>query len=161
MKKNNKIILITLPIVLITIDQIIKMWICSFLYNDSIPFINGILNISYVQNKGGAYGIGSNNIYMFILINVIVIGILIKILITKSEEISTTIKYSLILVLSGGIGNLIDRIFRGFVVDYIDFTPIIKFPIFNFADICIVIGIIIIAITIVKNGKNKQEMEKQ
>lgn len=161
MKKNNKIILITLPIVLIAIDQIIKMWICRFLYSDSIPFINGILNISYVQNTGGAYGIGSNNIYMFILINIIVIGILLKILITKNEEISTTIRYSLILVLSGGIGNLIDRIFRGFVVDYIDFTPIIKFPIFNFADICIVIGIIIIAITIVKNGKNKQEMEKQ
>ncbi len=55
------------------------------------------------------------------------------------------------LILAGGIGNLIDRIFRGFVVDYIDISPLIKYPVFNIADVCIVIGCIAIAINLVVN----------
>jgi len=64
----------------------------------------------------------------------------------KKNQISTYGLIGLGLILAGGIGNLFDRVFRGFVVDYIDFTPLIKYPIFNLADVCVVVGCIIVGI---------------
>ena len=153
MKKINvKIVLIVIIILfLIVIDQLIKYNVFNNLYNSSLSIINGFLNFTYVENTGGAFGIGSNNIVFFIIITVIVIGILIKLLLLKKEEINMSIIISFSLVIAGGIGNLIDRIFRGFVIDYIDISPLIKYPVFNFADICIVFGIIILGISLIRN----------
>ena len=142
MKKeiNKKIILILLGIlVLIGIDQLIKGLIIKHLYNSSMTTINGILKFTYVENTGGAFGIGSNSLITFILTNIIVIGIILMLLIKKKDEMNLVSIISASMIISGGIGNLIDRIFRGHVVDYIDISPIIKYPVFNFADICIVI----------------------
>ena len=118
-------------------------------YNSSVVVLNGILNLTYVENTGGAFGIGNDSTIMFILVTFIVMAIIIKFILSKKDQISTSILIALGLILSGGIGNLIDRIFRGFVVDYIDFNPLIKYPIFNLADICVVIGCLIIGIFII------------
>ena len=152
-KKFNIKILITVIIIfiLVALDQLIKYCIIKNIYNSSITVINGFLNLTYVENTGGAFGIGSNNIVFFILISITVIGILIKLLLSKKEELNNMIIISFSLIISGGIGNLIDRFFRGFVIDYIDISPLIKYPVFNFADICIVIGIIILIIDLIKN----------
>ena len=88
---------------------------------------------------------------MFIIVNAIIITLITKFILSKKNDISTYVLIGLGLILSGGIGNLIDRVFRGFVVDYIDFNQLIKFPVFNFADICVVIGCIIIGIDLVYN----------
>ena len=61
------------------------------------------------------------------------------------------------LILAGGITNLIDRLFRGFVIDYIDVNELFYYPVFNIADICIIIGILILVITIVIKTLQKQE----
>ena len=61
------------------------------------------------------------------------------------------------LVLAGGIGNLIDRIFRGYVIDYFDITQLFNYPVFNFADICIVLGVVILFVTILINTVKSQE----
>ena len=120
-------------------DQIIKVMIVSKIYNSSITIINGILNLTYVENTGGAFGIGSNSTVMFVIVNIIVITLITKFIISKKDEINYWTLISLTLIISGGIGNLIDRLFRGFVIDYIDINPLIKYPMFNIADICVVV----------------------
>lgn len=148
--KNKKIIyLISVIIGIIIIDQIIKFAIEKRLYNSSINIINGILSFTYIENTGGAYGIGNNNILTFIVINIIIITLIGKFILSKKNDISTNILFSLGLIVAGGIGNLIDRVFRGFVIDYIDFNPLIKYPVFNLSDICVVIGCIIIGTNII------------
>lgn len=145
--KNKKIILVVLlTIFLIIIDQLVKFIIVNNLYNSTITVLNEVLNLTYVENTGGAFGIGSNNTIMFVIVNIIIITIIIKFILSKKDDVSTSILMSLALILTGGIGNLIDRVFRGYVIDYIDINPLIKYPMFNIADICVVVGSIIIVI---------------
>ncbi len=159
-KENRKlIILIVMIICLIVIDQIVKSVVVKNIYNTSITILEGILNLTYVENTGGAYGIGNDSTLMFIIVNVIVITLIGKFIISKKDDISTYILVSLGLISAGGIGNLIDRLFRGFVVDYIDFNPLIKYPIFNIADICVVLGCISIGISIIRGMiKDRKKM---
>lgn len=148
--KNKRIILISLfTIFLVIIDQLVKFIIASKLYNSTITIFKGILNLTYVQNTGGAFGIGSSSTIMFVILNVIIITIIMKFILSKKGDISISILISLILILAGGIGNLIDRIFRGYVIDYIDINPLIKYPMFNIADICVVLGCMIIFILVI------------
>ena len=77
--KNKKILLIIFIILIsICIDQIVKQIVIKNVFNSSIQIIKGVLNFTYVENTGGAYGIGSNNILIFIIINIIILGILMK-----------------------------------------------------------------------------------
>lgn len=138
-------------ICLVSIDQLVKFTIIKNIYNSELTIINGILNLTYVENTGGAFGIGNDSTIMFVIVNIIVIGLITKFIISKKNETPTYILIGLGLILTGGIGNLIDRIFRGFVIDYIDFSPLIKYPVFNIADIYVVIGCIIIAINLISN----------
>ncbi len=151
-KENKKLILLSIMIILIVIiDQITKYVIAKNLYNSSIPIINGLLNFTYVENKGSAFGIGSNSTIMFIVVNIIIIALITKFIISKKDDISICVLISLGLIIAGGIGNLIDKIFKGFVIDYIDISPLIKYPVFNIADICIVLGCIAVVINIIIN----------
>lgn len=148
--KNKKIIyLISLITSNIILDQIIKFVIVKKIYNSSINIIKGMLNFTYIENTGGAYGIGNDSTFVFIITNIIVITLIGKFILSKKNDISTNIQFSLGLIVAGGIGNLIDRVFRGFVIDYIDFSPLIKYPVFNLADICVVVGCIVIGINII------------
>ena len=149
-ENNKRIIFIILGILLMVgIDQLFKILVINNLYNSSINVINGVLSLTYVENTGGAFGIGSNRLIVFIFVNIIVIGIILKLLISKKDELKVISIVSASMIIAGGIGNLIDRIFRGHVVDYIDISPLIKYPVFNYADICIVLGMIILAINII------------
>lgn len=121
------------------------------LYNSSIVIFDGILNLTYVENTGGAYGIGSNSIIMFIIVNIIVITLLTKFISSKKDEINIVILISISLIIAGGLGNLIDRIFRGYVIDYIDINPLFKYPVFNIADICVVLGCTVVVTNLIIN----------
>ncbi len=154
-KKNNFLMIIA--IILVLMDQIIKIVISTKLYNSTIMLIPHVLNLTYVQNTGAAFGIGSNSTSMFIAVNIVVIGLITYFIFSKKEEISNPILIALYLIIAGGISNLIDRIVRGFVIDYIDISPLIKYPVFNLADVFIVIGCIIIAIYIIKDNIVKKK----
>ena len=148
--KNKKILLIIFIILIsICIDQIVKQVIIKNILNSSIEVIKGVLNFTYVENTGGAYGIGSNNILIFIIINIIILGILMKFAISKREEIDTISLIAISLIIAGGMGNLVDRVARGYVVDFIDINPTLKYPVFNIADIFVVTGCIVIAIELI------------
>ena len=154
-KKINFLMIIT--IIAILLDQLIKIIIKSKIFNSSIILIPHVLNLTYVQNTGAAFGIGSNSTSMFVAVNVVIIGLITYFIFSKREELSKLILIALHLVLAGGIGNLIDRIARGFVIDYIDISPLIKYPVFNLADIFVVVGCLIVVISLVKDTVIKKK----
>ena len=128
-------------IVIIVLDQITKM----LLIDKYITLIPNILNFTYTKNYGMAFGMGSGKIIVFI--NIIFILAIILYLIINRKKIHEFMPY--FIILGGAIGNLFDRIFRGYVIDYID-VNLFNFPNFNIADICITLGIIYLIYTIVK-----------
>jgi len=91
----------------------------------------------------GHLAYGENSKFIIIGLNIILISALIYYLIKKSSTFSI-INFAISMIIGGGISNLIDRIFRGSVIDYIDINYWIKYPVFNIADIFIVIGVIIV-----------------
>lgn len=154
-KKINFLIIITITAILL--DQVIKIIMKSKLFNSSILVIPYILKLTYVQNTGAAFGIGNNSTSMFVAVNIVIIGLITYFIFSKKDEINRPILSALHLIVAGGISNLIDRITRGFVVDYIDISPLIKYPVFNLADIFIVVGCIIIAISLIKDAIVKKK----
>lgn len=153
---KKKIILAMVSILIIMLDQISKL----IMIDKNINILPQVLSFSYTQNTGVAFGLISNNIIFVIIFNIVILGIIIKFLKENNESIDYTVLVSLILILSGGIGNLIDRILRGYVVDFIKFD-FINFPIFNVADISITLGIFILVIVIVKQmilNKNEKQI---
>lgn len=103
-----------ITIIAILLDQLIKIIIKSKIFNSSIILITHVLNLTYVQNTGAAFGIGNNSTSMFVAVNVVIIGLINTLYIFKKEELSKLILIALHLVLAGGIGNLMHRIVRGF-----------------------------------------------
>ena len=154
-KKINFLIIITITAILL--DQVIKIIMKSKLFNSSILVIPYILKLTYVQNTGAAFGIGNNSTSMFVAVNIVIIGLITYFIFSKKDEINRPILSALHLIVAGGISNLIDRITRGFVIDYIDISPLIKYPVFNLADIFIVVGCIIIAISLIKDAIVKKK----
>jgi len=139
-----------IAIIIVLIDQIIKFFIETKLFGKSVEIINNIFSLTYLRNNGAAWGIFSENNFILIIITpILILGVmyyLYKISNEKSEKIIGA------MVVGGAVGNYIDRLFRGYVVDYIDFKI---WPVFNFADICIVLGCIIFIINlIVKEKRN-------
>ena len=135
-----------LSLLVIFIDQLVKIIISSNMkLYESINIFNNI-NITYVQNKGAAFSILNGNVLLLIIISFIILYYLYLYILKekKYENIS-------ILLIGGIISNLSDRIFRGYVIDFIDIKIFnYNFPIFNIADICIVLGTIFLIIKILK-----------
>ena len=143
-----KKIYIILGILLIILDQLVKF----LLFNKNIIVISNCLSLTYIENTGIAFSYIQNNVSVIIILNIIIlIGIIIFIIIQRAKIKNLTFLL-LILILSGGISNLIDRIFKGYVVDYIN-IEFLNFPIFNIADISIVIGIILLIFCVYRNTK--------
>ncbi len=158
-KVLKKIFIIVL--ILLLIDQITKF----VFINKDIALIPGVLKFHTVQNRGGAFGIGQNSTFSFIVVNIIVLGIIIKFINMQANQIDKKTGFAISMVLAGGFSNLIDRIFKGFVVDFIDVSELINFPNFNFADVFIVLGWILLALFFamyannVRIGKIKKEKD--
>ncbi len=137
------------------LDQIIKLIIISLLdFGQSIKVIDNFFSISLLGNTGGAFSIFNQHTFFLTMISFITIYILYRWFI-KNKEINkiNTIIYG---ILFGGIcGNLFDRIFRGYVIDYLDFNIFgYNYPVFNLADICIVLSVLLIIILMYKGDKN-------
>jgi len=155
-KKYFPLIIIFLIIVLI--DQITKFYIASnFELYQSVEIIRGFFNITYIRNSGVAFGMFSNLKGSFIQIVFIAIYIIaiISILILYRETHGYS-HIALSLIFSGAIGNLIDRIFRGEVVDFMDFHwQNYHWPAFNVADSCITVGVGLLMISIIISNEQR------
>ena len=100
---------------------------------------------------------GKNKQIIIVILNIVIIYFLLKFLIKNHKNIPQLVKIALIMIISGGLSNLIDRIFRGYVVDYIDITKIFDYPVFNIADISVVIGGVLLVGYIIAKTIKKQE----
>ncbi|MCD8328508.1 MAG: signal peptidase II [Ruminococcus sp.] len=143
---------VVLLVVLIAIDQITKALVNTYLSVGEIGYSFSIGNfdvfsITHVRNSGAAWSILEGKTYF--LIAVAFAAIIIAFYFIFRGKIKSSVGIiSLIMIISGGIGNLIDRIRLGEVIDFIK-TDFITFPVFNFADICVVIGAIIFCLWVI------------
>lgn len=140
-------------VLLIGIDQLIKNWALTQLkHKGSITIIENIFNLTYVENRGAAFGMFQNNQIVFIV--VAITASIVGLYVLHSKKINSQIcKISIILIIAGALGNLIDRIRLDFVVDYFDFVFIWKY-VFNLADCFIVVGTILLCLYIIISDKD-------
>lgn len=130
--------------VLVIIDQIIKYFISAYLQPvGSVSVIDNIFSLTYVENKGVAFGMFSDMRWIFVALTSILLVIIIFYMFKKRPK-GKFFYVCAALIIGGGIGNLIDRIFYGYVIDYLSlsFFP----PVCNFADYCITAGTIMLVI---------------
>ena len=148
-------------VLLVAIDQVTKALVASYLSVGDIGFSFSIgsfdvFSITHVRNRGAAWSILEGKTYLLIAIAVIAIVIAFY-FIFKGKIKSPVGIISLIMIISGGIGNLIDRVRIKEVIDFIK-LDFISFPIFNFADICVVIGALVFCLWIILSDiKTKRE----
>lgn len=139
-----------IAISLVVVDQLIKVWASASLAGaPAIEIIPGFFQLNYVQNFGAAFGILQNQRLIFLALTLPFLGAVIYAM--KRYKFRKPFAILIMILTGGALGNLIDRMFRGFVVDYLDviFGNFYDFPVFNFADICIVVSTILIAFWVI------------
>ncbi len=148
--KNKHLAIFSLALAIILIDQIAKFSIkINFKLNESIPIIKNIFHLTYIHNFGAGFGIFQHQKWFLIFISILVIGVIFYYFgRIKDKEILLQVLVGFIL--GGTIGNLIDRAFYGYVIDFLDFRI---WPVFNFADSFVTIGVIGLIIYFWKNDK--------
>lgn len=138
------VIIIGISVIIAAIDQIIKYFIYNELSpNRKITVIDNLFSLVYTENRGVAFGMFQNMQWLFAIITLVIMIFLLYLYISGKMK-GKLFSAAVVLVVGGGLGNMIDRIFRGFVIDYLSlsFFP----PICNFADYCITIGAVLFVI---------------
>ena len=146
MSKKN-IFVLSAALIIVLLDQLTKFLTKqNFQLNESIPIINNIFHLTYITNTGSAFGLFKGFNILFILFSIVVIIIIFYYLkmIKNNEKI---LQYSAGLLLGGTVGNLIDRLSHGAVIDFIDFRI---WPVFNVADSAVTIGVILLIVLLWK-----------
>lgn len=163
-------------VLILVLDQIVKsVTVANIALGDKVDFIPWVLGFSYVQNLGGGFGFMSDNHVFLMVVRVIAMAAIIVYCVVKKPK-DKLLVWSLFLVMTGGLGNLIDNIFRagGKVVDTFDFTLFDRlreiypdvglfrydFPVFNVADCCICVGagllVLYLIVSTVRETKGKK-----
>ena len=147
-----------LLLIYVLLDQLTKLLIIKKVPYHSFIKLNEYFSIINVENTGIAFSMFQNNNIFFIVLISLVLMYIIFFIIKNNKEFTKLQINCFLLILSGGIGNLIDRIFRGAVVDFIDigYKEIYRWPAFNVADSCVCVGIILFIISILFSDKNKK-----
>ncbi len=135
------------------LDQLTKFTLRqNFIPHQSIPLIKGVFHLTLVYNRGAAFGMFKNQTFLFIVVSLFALIFIYFDLKNKKSE-SKIYTVALSLIAAGALGNLIDRIFLGYVVDFLDFRI---WPVFNLADSAITIGAILLGFSILKEEKGKK-----
>ncbi len=159
----KKVATALIMIILILGDQIFKILTLKYLKPlGSVNLIKGFLRLNYVENTGAAFGMFKNNTAVLSVFTGIVILVCLYFIFLKPLD-NRVYNVCLVMIVAGGIGNLIDRVFRSFVIDYIE-ALFVDFPVFNFADILVTCGSFILAFYLiyetVKEKKNVKSGEE-
>ena len=149
-----------IALLVIALDQLTKWMIVKKMeYGESIEIIENLLYITSHRNRGAAWGILQGQMWFFYLITVVVV-IAIVYYIQKMAKTSRLLGTSLALMLGGAIGNLIDRVFRQEVVDFVHtYIFSYSFPVFNIADASLTIGVVLLVIHMFLEEKNAKEID--
>lgn len=156
--------IITLAVIafLAGIDQIIKMAVVkNIMPIGEKPVLKGILRLRYVENTGAIFGSLKNSTTILIVLTSLILAGCIFLLMTKKIP-NKLLFLSLLLIVAGGIGNLIDRVARGYVIDYIE-VLFVDFAIFNFADCLVTVGAFsmmgYLIVDLIKESRNSKNEE--
>lgn len=153
-------ILLCISILVVTLDQLSKTIVANNMQvGESIVLIKNLFSLTYVRNEGAAWGILANHRWIFLVLTATAI-IAIPIITYKLRDFGYFFGTSMALIWGGAIGNMIDRLFYGSVVDFIEAT-FIDFPVFNIADSCVVVGGIMLFIYLVFINKTLFKSEKK
>ncbi len=153
-KKSNIILSIVLVIVLLGIDLLLKYLVSTYL--TTVNIIDNFFSLTYVLNDGAAFSLFASRIYLLIFIAIICLFFIIYELKNNLDDRVLSIGYSL--VLAGLLGNFLDRLIDGYIIDYLSFKILgYNYPIFNFADILIVVGIVIVIIKEILKERGKKD----
>ena len=146
----------------IGIDQLVKLLCVKFLKPVvTVPIIEDVIHLTYVENRGAAFGMFADSRWVFMIISsVAIVGMLFYLYAGFAQN--KLYEISIAMIVSGGIGNMIDRILLGYVVDMIDFR-IINFAVFNGADsfVCVGAGLLVLALLIDVINESKKLKEKE
>lgn len=150
---KKKIVFIS--VICLIIDQFSKALLDHFLeLNQSIDMIPSFFRITYVRNEGAAWSLFSGNQIFLIIMSFLALYVIYTYFI-KNKILNKLELWSYGLLLGGIFGNLIDRVIKGYVTDFLDFTIFnYHFPVFNIADICIVIGVFLTIVSLWKGEKD-------
>ncbi|EEL80794.1 Lipoprotein signal peptidase [Bacillus cereus AH1271] len=153
-----KMIYYVIALFVIAIDQISKWLIVKNMeLGTSIPIIDNVLYITSHRNRGAAWGILENKMWFFYIITVVFVAFIV-IYMKKYAKTDKLLGISLGLILGGAIGNFIDRVFRQEVVDFIHvYIFSYNYPVFNIADSALCIGVVLIIIQTLLEGKKTKE----
>ena len=151
-------------VLIIAVDQISKYWVMNNIgMTDSISIIPNVIDFVYVKNTGAAFSFLADKKYGIIILSIVSVVFCVGVIyfMIKHKPKNKLLNVSLAFMLAGAAGNVIDRIARGYVVDFIE-TTFIKFPVFNVADIAITLGafMIIIYVLFFEKEKINEEQEK-
>lgn len=128
-----------ISICLVVIDQLVKWWVrASIPLGESVPFLPHVMDLTYTQNTGAAFSSFSGMTWLLALVS-LAASVTVAVLLRGDFFPGKWGKLSLALILGGAVGNLIDRVWLGFVTDMFE-TTFIQFAVFNVADICVVVG---------------------
>ncbi|MBW2999626.1 signal peptidase II [Candidatus Woesearchaeota archaeon] len=149
MKYKKEALFFSIAFVVIIVDQITKLLVDKYLFGKTITIIRNFLELKVVHNTGAAFGLLKGQLFLLIAVSVIIIFLVIYFL----RKTPMKIVPFTALILGGAFGNLIDRIFFGYVVDFINVTI---WSVFNVADSCITIGAIGVAVYFFWEEKRKK-----
>ena len=143
-------------LVMIVVDQVVKHWAFTVLQpQHTIPLIENVFHLTYIENRGAAFSMFAKFDSRWIFVALAAV-ITLAICYALSKKLMQTAlgSWSLVLIAAGAVGNAVDRVARGFVVDMFDFR-LIHFPVFNVADIFICVGGILFVIYFMFQHKDK------
>ncbi len=165
--KNEKIktprllILAAIAAAVIAADRLTKFYASEYLSGiDTFPLFKGVLHFTYVENRGAAFGMLSDKRWIFMVFSALALaGIAVFAVLNRRGNMLTNV--SVAMIFGGGVGNMIDRIAKGYVVDFIDFR-LINFYVFNVADsfVCIGCGVLILSLLLEEIKKRREKKEK-
>ncbi len=163
-KITDYVLYSSIIIVGIILDQLTKYLTDAFMHlGQTIPIIKDVLHLTYVTNTGAAFGMMKGSRWIFMIVSTIMILALFFYLFLGHAD-TPLYGIAISMIISGGIGNMIDRIALGYVIDFIDFT-LIDFAVFNGADsfVCIGAGLLILALIldIIKESKTQKSGESK
>jgi len=135
---------------ILTIDQASKYFVrANMALGESVPVVENFFHFTYVENPGAAFGLLANKTVFFVILTVAIVGIILYIAAKMPNKRSLS-HYALALAVGGALGNFIDRVYKGTVTDMFDFRI---WPVFNIADIALVVGLFYIAYRLIFHGE--------
>ena len=144
----------------IGLDQLTKLLSVLFLKPiTTLPIIKNVIHLTYVENRGAAFGMLADQRWIFITVSTVaIIAMLLYLYLGHTENLFMAV--SLAMIISGGIGNMIDRVALGYVVDFIDFR-LINFAVFNGADSFVCVGAVLLILSLILPEIKKRKRGKQ